>query len=62
MKYFSTRKVFERLVHDLNVLEQNGIEVNGEIIKGSVVCICGDNSYSGRLPWKFLVQLFLQVL
>ena len=43
LKEYSTREVFARLIHDLQLLEQDGVNVGEENIKGSIICICGDN-------------------
>lgn len=43
LKAFSANTIFARLVHDLKVLEEDGISFNDEIIKGTLLCICGDN-------------------
>ena len=43
MKYFGVDTIFSKLVSDLCELEKNGIPFNGQIYKGTVVCIMGDN-------------------
>lgn len=43
LKIYSVNTVFERLVHDLKIMETDGIAVNRETLKGSLFCITGDN-------------------
>lgn len=43
LKHFGIAKVFSKLLTDLKDLENNGISVAGETIKGALYCIAGDN-------------------
>ncbi|XP_039907141.1 uncharacterized protein LOC120745971 isoform X1 [Simochromis diagramma] len=42
-KRFRIAKVFSELLADLKSLETDGIDVDGETVKGSLYCIAGDN-------------------
>lgn len=42
-KAFGHAKVFSELITDLKELEENGIVVSNEIVKGTLFCIAGDN-------------------
>lgn len=43
LKQFGSAKVFSEMLVDLKDLEENGITVSGETVKGAVYCIAGDN-------------------
>lgn len=43
LKQFGSAKVFSELLVDLKDLEENGIAVDGKMIKGALYCITGDN-------------------
>ena len=42
-KRLGTDKVFSQLLADLKSLETDGINVDGETVKGGLYCIAGDN-------------------
>lgn len=42
-KRFGIAKVFSELLADLKSLETDGIDVDGEPVKGCLYCIAGDN-------------------
>lgn len=42
-KHFGIAKVFSELLADLKSLETDGIDVDGEPVKGCLYCIAGDN-------------------
>lgn len=42
-KHFGMAKVFSELLADLKSLETNGINVDGETVRGGLYCIAGDN-------------------
>lgn len=43
LKHFGYDKIFSKLVEDLKELENNGIQINNDILKGTLYCITGDN-------------------
>nr|XP_020467541.1 uncharacterized protein LOC109966765 [Monopterus albus] len=43
LKQFGSAKVFSEMLVDLKHLEENGITIGGETIKGALYCIAGDN-------------------
>lgn len=43
LKRFGANKVFSELLTDLKSLETDGINVDGETVKGGLYCISGDN-------------------
>nr|XP_046250889.1 uncharacterized protein LOC124062276 isoform X2 [Scatophagus argus] len=43
LKQFGSAKVFSEMLEDLKNLEENGITVDGETVKGALYCIAGDN-------------------
>ena len=43
IKYFGQEAVFSRLVQDIKFLEEKGICVNQEVVKGTILAIVGDN-------------------
>ncbi|KAI3352166.1 hypothetical protein L3Q82_020976 [Scortum barcoo] len=43
LKRFGIAKVFSELLADLKSLETDGINVDGETVKGGLYCIAGDN-------------------
>lgn len=42
IKLFDKQIIFRQLVDEVKEVE-NGSEINGNIVKGAVLCICGDN-------------------
>lgn len=54
---FDHKKVYGKIVSDINKLEEEGIEFNGEFIKGSILYIAGNNLEAMR--WKGLWETFL---
>lgn len=49
-KHFDHEKVYGRIVKDLKVIEENGVEISeNKIVKGALVFICGDNLGSHSL-------------
>lgn len=46
---FTLHKILEPLVNDICQLETNGIDLNGEIVKGSLLLVSGDNLSSHQL-------------
>lgn len=42
-KHFGPSKIFSELLGDLKDLEENGITVGGETVKGALYCVAGDN-------------------
>lgn len=43
LEHFGCAKAFSELLEDLSDLEENGITVGGETVKGTLYCIAGDN-------------------
>lgn len=43
LKHFGHEKIFHELLEDLKELENNGIEIHNETVKGTLFCITGDN-------------------
>lgn len=43
LKCFGIANVFSKLLVDLKSLETNGINIDGETVKGGLYCIAGDN-------------------
>ena len=61
LKTFSANVVFSKLVADLKVLESSGISFDNETVKGSLLCIVGDNLGShmiGGFQESFIVDCF----
>lgn len=46
---FTLHKILEPLLKDLQQLEANGIELNGEVVKGSLLFVSGDNLSSHQI-------------
>ena len=61
LKTFSANVVFSKLVADLKVLESSGISFDNETVKGSLLCIVGDNLGSHMIRGfqeSFIVDCF----
>lgn len=46
---FDHDQIYGKIVEDIKILENQGININGDIIKGSIAFICGDNLGSHSL-------------
>ncbi|XP_031329105.1 uncharacterized protein LOC116160105 [Photinus pyralis] len=49
IKKFGFDKVMDIIIRDINILELEGILIKDEIIKGTVVAVCGDNLGSHQI-------------
>ncbi|KAL1482086.1 hypothetical protein MTO96_015117 [Rhipicephalus appendiculatus] len=46
---YSLLEIVQPLIQDLKILEEVGIELNGEVVKGSLLFVCGDNLASHQI-------------
>ncbi len=51
LKRFGVAKIFSELLADLKSLETDGINVDGQTVKGGLYCIAGDNLGSHCIGW-----------